>query len=1340
MLKRRLTFRSSISSGGGARETAAAPAQASSSAEGMKDAAEASRGTKPPEPTAHEVLAKSRALQYVHLSIDCLLSDDVPKALQIMQIAENVGIGSNPIIQLQQWCILKLLRDDQAADAAMDAACVSVPSANRGRIVDSVQDEVFEGSNLPVFLAAMLCANHLQKKSKADPLITPAFENMLNFAARLKLGSQVVADPETAPAWFASGESWSEAGKQIMNTDFMLIAEQCFLEGFYRQPLRDDFLQSIQQIRDLIGRQSTMPELVWNAFQINPYSNFCRNYLRTIESPSEDIIQALKKINSEDQKVIRLQSLMRMLRHFKNFDRRRNELRRRNNKYRASLAKAKQLGLAADKRNKRSWLRRWVDALPYFRQEKQLAALKLTRFFRLVRDRYKYLKKLERHKTLHLKYIEACHINYDFVRSHYLHYWVSATTYKTMTDAAIIVRHCLQCHRRLKILKRHLKTTSRVGLLHNRVVVRHYLAQWVYRKRTKTQNRASAIIRLFVRRVLLRFKEKEKLALLANAEKQTKARWANLFLRTSNRVYFSKWKFAFLIHRKRQAVKIINERLAILFARKRDRALVSQLRINREKYIIIRMRHLYRIKSETYRRWRFLKGVYALQRAVRAKMSRMRFKMRKNLIERVDFMFRKYKFSRKKFYLYAWKQYTVQCLEEKRRAGLTILFWVHKLAVRFRARRLRKKQIAVSRIMKCLYTNMTRHALQTINRVLMAENKYRGLLKMFKWMKYRARRIVFEALKWNRDRYDFLHKLLHVTLHRRLGRKFFPGVNVSAFIAPVEVISPSILRDAPVVGLHLPRTSRSLYRYGPFDGRRGGKLPRLLARSELGCDCGLFDTMADWEHYIKPKRFGLASLDHYFSLKKTFDIWTAMFRVRIRHQRILAFKIAEGTSKHVIWRVSMRWASACTIQRATRSFLARAVKRRLFALKARHFELLRRYLNPMIVYKRVLYDLLSRSELQRKYRLRLQSWWRMKMQRDTLHQLRTVCNRYRRCEDAVRFKLRHMMMQGTFRSMVFMYSLRASQVVLKKEQGLEIRSSDVLFSRTEPERAKISTDETLAASGYRNENEEFAALFPNRNPKMRKANFSEKRMRINRDSLLASHTIEVVEETNTANINKSYLGSTKTVYDRKTAEIFNELLFQLKMSGTLVLDSYKVNINDDELVSLCGQADTVFCEVATEAGLKALRVALRHFLGSKLVVYGGVLDINTASDLCFFALDGVAGEERLQRVGRELRLHLNQATLPRAALKKLMIGMTLNMSVVSELSVDAASISGLGIAALLCSLRVRSYFQLTHANVCFLSYLCDVLYCLCLNADEYDLDATCGRFQRGAHLSGDELA
>jgi hypothetical protein len=224
---------------------------------------------------------------------------------------------------------------------------------------------------------------------------------------------------------------------------------------------------------------------------------------------------------------------------------------------------------------------------------------------------------------------------------------------------------------------------------------------------------------------------------------------------------------------------------------------------------------------------------------------------------------------------------------------------------------------------------------------------------------------------------------------------------------------------------------------------------------------------------------------------------------------------------------------------------------------------------------------------------------------------------------------------------------------------------------------------------------------------MRKSQHFEKVMRGTRDSLLASHTIEVVEDRNITNARKSYLGSTKTIYDRKTAEIFNELLFQLKMSGTLVLDSYKVEINDDELVSLCSQADTIFCEVATEAGLNALRIALKNFLGSKLVVYGGKLDYRTASDICFFALDGVTGE-RLQKAGRELRLHLNQAVFPRAALKKLSIGMTLNMSVLSELSVDAASISGLGIASLLCSLRVSEMFS-KHRRYRIIYFFCPLL-------------------------------
>ena len=155
-----------------------------------------------------------------------------------------------------------------------------------------------------------------------------------------------------------------------------------------------------------------------------------------------------------------------------------------------------------------------------------------------------------------------------------------------------------------------------------------------------------------------------------------------------------------------------------------------------------------------------------------------------------------------------------------------------------------------------------------------------------------------------------------------------------------------------------------------------------------------------------------------------------------------------------------------------------------------------------------------------------------------------------------------------------------------------------------------------------------------------------------------------------------------------SSEVFHSHLFNFKRSNTVVLDSSKPMIQDDEIAYLAGISDAMFCQTGSASGNSALRVIIKHFKGSKLVVFGGSIDSLVARDLCFFLSTPLADKDELEKP-RVLKIHLSMAPMKFEVVERFSRSMAAATCWLSELSVDISSVGVLGIVTVLSALRVR---------------------------------------------------
>lgn len=161
-----------------------------------------------------------------------------------------------------------------------------------------------------------------------------------------------------------------------------------------------------------------------------------------------------------------------------------------------------------------------------------------------------------------------------------------------------------------------------------------------------------------------------------------------------------------------------------------------------------------------------------------------------------------------------------------------------------------------------------------------------------------------------------------------------------------------------------------------------------------------------------------------------------------------------------------------------------------------------------------------------------------------------------------------------------------------------------------------------------------------------------------------------------------------------SSEAFHSHLFNVKRSNTVVLDNTKPMVEDEEVAYLAGITDAIFCQTGSRGGNNALKIILKHFKGSKLVIFGGKVNLSVSRDLSFFITAGVQQDGKIEGDKNNLKIHLSGAPIPFEAVERLARGIASPSCFLSELSLDISSIGTLGIVNILAAMRVSNAIYL----------------------------------------------
>ena len=1247
-----------------------------------------SNSSLPHHVTVERKLAKMRPAQFVHLSYDYMTNGSLDSALQIMSFAEAKGYSSDVLILLHTWCVLRAVGKYYEAGVYLERVCAVIGTAERS-YMDNLT-VVFDGSNVEVYAAYVICVANVLKKENSGILKPIPFQDhtiaeaMVIEAMYLKLGKE----PNLAAAiqWFSSDQMWLEVGDTLRYTDYILLAEDAYWEAFIRNRHQNHPLIQIMEIKAESNRMDTALEFMLRAIQVGRFNWYLRDYFYSLEEDqmTNEIRDILESFTIEANAAIKIQSICRMRKHSTRFEIKKGELRKRKKKYNELLKKVSLMGSLTVMKNAHRLLLIWREDAHEKRLVKLYYVSKLKKYIQNYLVWLRYYRSSSKRCKLSLTYLSACQVNYDFTRLHYFHLWIKALRFVETTRAAETIKFALRTERRLEILEYHLKTTTRIGFKRNLRLVSKSLAHWKSKYEAKVRTRAKAIIRIIIRKVIRAYRWKAKKQKVEKAAAAVKDMiYSNKYQLMKRR--WVKWRKLYKRNRKMWAITSLATHIPIALQRQRARVHKLNLRREKEKCVSVKCRHISLNKESVFHFWIILWSVYRIQRMVRLKIARLSLRRRRILIDTINDKYAASFVNCRDRHWIRWKQYVILWKRTKEVSASTLTTWWVRIHNSLKAVKARQHMKGSRILAGTIYKMQIKRGLKRISRSVLMIKQYNCLNKMYSRLRVFYLRLAMTRIKEFIIHHARMRDLMHLIVHRKLARIFYPGVQLSVHISPLAIVpvisvdgddaSTSIVEVTPLPDEN--SVDVDSHTYASFDRRRGGKTPYVLTKKEVGCDCGLSGTALMWEHFVKPRVIALKSMKEYDMLK-AFQIMMASFRIRVRRLRSLSFMLAECVGHSALYTASLRCASAHTIQRGWRCAIARA-KRYVLVFRCRRLYELTKKMTAKKPIRRRLFNFLKYVAFRRlEARVVLQSWIRMKLQRRTIVNRKIDFARLANLEALVHFRMKTNITRIILRHMMFNYSVRSSQFMLDPDKHPGSFSTTVLaddpLDLVAPVinrgRGNIIKEDKLFSTSM-------ASLHLDSDGRVSRYGYPEKS--------LHSQSLKLKRTFSVENMKGSVVvpGALKSF----TSETFHSHLFNAKKSNTVVLDSTKPMIEDDEIAYLSSITDVFFCQTGSRDGNHALKVVVKKFRGTKLVVFGGEVDLLAARELCFF-VSNLPEENGVTVSERQLKLHLSGAPLKYRAVEILSRGIAGSGCWITELSVDISSIGILGMITLLAALRV----------------------------------------------------
>lgn len=255
--------------------------------------------------------------------------------------------------------------------------------------------------------------------------------------------------------------------------------------------------------------------------------------------------------------------------------------------------------------------------------------------------------------------------------------------------------------------------------------------RWYTNFKKRQRRHAIACIRFFVRDVFLKIRNRKKVAQIARitntkALQETQKR-LNQHL---TRAKFTHWRNIYVLRQSKIAFNTLATRMPILYARKKDRRKIAQLRVKRE-YIITRgMAKRFREYNFSFYKWRLLTSTLRIQRFVRIFLAKCALFRRVNLRRRIIAHGVAQVYKCKVNHLKSWLHFLKRRTFRRKSARNCIVRMFHKYGF---FRRLGKKCIKNSRMINFLLLIDMKHKRKSfgqLHRMVFGVKQFQCMKKM----------------------------------------------------------------------------------------------------------------------------------------------------------------------------------------------------------------------------------------------------------------------------------------------------------------------------------------------------------------------------------------------------------------------------------------------------------------------------------------------------------------------------------------------------------------------------------------------------------------------------------
>lgn len=747
-----------------------------------------------------------RAFEYVDLSYLYIKEGNFEKALSIMQLATARGHMESIVVVMQSWVLLKRLNREEEAENRMSFLLQSVPLIPRPNSKNS--PVYIEDSSLQLSHIYLICSFYLKS------LLEKSMSKRKRFRLTKKFQSFVVESfflfeghppPNmlSTSTWFENPCLWKGAGDTLVSTPFLLLAQECYWNGFLFQPLDETNLESLRKSWEWCTKPPSLVPMLTLVHEIAP----CNIWPRSLLCEADPTGEVRAQFDQEEAALKRFQG------HVRGYCLRKNHwssikekcLLQKQHFLECAGQAYKQLTIKKYK-TMRFVLRHWKSMARYLKLLSFRAAAIIQSYYRRHQakkwsDYMKY--RVNRANAI---FLMGSQLHYDLTRRQFLHHWKQLFIETRNRRASSVVVNFLRTFGFTKKFYAAMDFICKAVRIHRKHTEKRMWIRWqkVYLHRVRIH--AHFTIRFFVRDCMKRrveaaaqtkLEERNVFDILAVIER-------NCFGKVRVRESWEQWKFALeqrkILHAKEYVATALPR--LIRFRRWKSQDLVRRRRKweIRIRSLILLRRH--RLGTKIFFPWKREVFARVLQRGWRCAYARHRLAYLRERHARLMLFKRKVLGKLSSRVLFRMKKYNYLTMREVHRAARGISRFFRQCYFRSRLRRIQIRRLGHQAFVNSIHRWHQRRVFSQLKGGSLSYFRTQVFLRLFRLIRLHWMKCYF--MRWNSQAsfqllgQQWRNKQLWLRMRDLLGRYSPPSYEMTEKPTLLQIQQAAFVQDMPI--------------------------------------------------------------------------------------------------------------------------------------------------------------------------------------------------------------------------------------------------------------------------------------------------------------------------------------------------------------------------------------------------------------------------------------------------------------------------------------------------------------------------------------------------------------